>query len=160
MQDLDTLDTAANDEGGVYFTPVNPGTLEPLNMRIKLRSSNCESVRAKSRAFVRKLQTSTEFRKNGAIDVEQAEAQATEKLVACTVGWEGVKYHDITVCTAENARRLYTAPGLAWLRAQVLEFIEDQANFLPKAGPASTATPNGDSASAAPSTLKAIPAAA
>lgn len=151
--DLNTLNTAALDERGALFTPRHPATLEPLDMAIWLRSKNCESVRAKARAFIKRIQTSADFRKTGIVDADLAEAQAINNLVACTVDWQGVAFNGEPLpCTADNARRIYADPGLAWLRAQVAEFTEEQANFLPKAGPASTATQSSSSASVVRST--------
>ena len=90
--DLNTLNTAALDERGALFTPRHPATLEPLDMAIRLRSKNCESVRAKARAFIKRIQTSADFRKTGIVDADLAEAQAidrthrigqTKNVVAC-----------------------------------------------------------------------------
>ena len=151
--DLSSLNTAAADEGGVEFVPLHPATREPLDMTIKLRSANCESVRRKARALLKRLQSNPEFRKDGPIDPEFAEAQAIDRLITCTVSWSGVVYNGAALdCAAENARRIYGDPGLRWLRDQVSAFVEDQTNFLPKAVPSSTGTPSACSNSLAPKT--------
>lgn len=139
--DLSTLNTARLDEDGAVFVPRHPASQQKLDFSIRLRSSNCTAVRAKSRAFMTSLQTNPDFKKTGIMDAEQIDLHGTEVLVACTIGWENVTIGGETlVCNAANARAVWSDPGLTWLRAQAQEFISEAANFLPKGAPASSPT--------------------
>lgn len=139
--DLSTLNTARLDEDGAVFVPRHPETHQKLDISIRLRSSNCATVRAKSRAFMTALQTDREFKRTGIMDAEQVDRHGTEVLVACTVGWENVTRNgEALACNDANARAVWSDPGLTWLRAQAQEFIAEAANFLPKDAPASTPT--------------------
>ena len=67
---------------------------------------------------------------------EQAEADLVEKLAKLTQGWELVALDGAPLgveFSAANARELYALPELAWLREQVVEFINDLGNFRPPA---------------------------
>ena len=65
------------------------------------------------------------------ITPEELEAESTELLAALTAGWHLVTLdgHPLDVpFSIENARELYAAPALAWLREQVDEFAADRGN--------------------------------
>ena len=67
---------------------------------------------------------------------EQAEADLVEKLSKLTQGWDLVALDGAPLgveFSAANARELYALPELAWLREQVVEFINDLGNFQPPA---------------------------
>lgn len=151
--DLSTLNTARLDEDGAVFVPRHPATQQKLDFSIRLRSSNCAAVRAKSRAFMAALQTNPDFKKTGIMDAEQIDLHGTEVLVGCTVGWDNVTRNgEALACNAANARAVWSDPGLTWLRAQAQEFIAEAANFLPKDAPASTPTLSASSSLPARST--------
>lgn len=68
-----------------------------------------------------------------AVTIEQVESEALERLIAATAAWDlctldGEPIADFP-CSPENARALYQADVMAWLREQVQAFIEDRANF-------------------------------
>lgn len=166
--DYSQLNTAAADEGGVVFTPVHPRTNEKLPGRWTLRSKNSEVVRAKSKAYLTRLQNDRNFRKTGAVDLDDAEEQGTQVLVACVINWHDAEL-DADVfqigderlpCTAANVRRVLADPGFAWLRKQIGDFTDEEANFFTKAAKASTPTPSASSVSPVPSTPSPAPQAA
>ena len=72
------------------------------------------------------------------ITPEELEAESTELLAALTAGWHLVTLdgHPLDVpFSIENARELYAAPALAWLREQVDEFAADRGNFATPLSP-------------------------
>lgn len=63
---------------------------------------------------------------------EQNEADTVQLLVALTTGWYlvGMDGNHIDVpFNAQNAADLYAATSMAWVRAQVNEFVTEIANF-------------------------------
>jgi len=68
------------------------------------------------------------------IEPEEIEADTVDLLAALTAGWHLVGLNgtvlDVPFST-ENARELYSAPQLAWVREQADEFINDRGNFKP-----------------------------
>lgn len=66
------------------------------------------------------------------VSAEEVEASGTEVLVTLTKSWHlvGLDGAPLEVpCDPDNARELYSASGMAWLREQVDEFVFDRANF-------------------------------
>lgn len=65
-------------------------------------------------------------------DLQREEAENIDIAVAATRGWQGFTSMGAPwPCTAENARHLYTInPDI---RDQVLAFLRDRGNFLPRA---------------------------
>lgn len=62
------------------------------------------------------------------LDMEQAETDNLERVVACVTGWEGVALGEPLDFSPDNARRLFKeAP---WVMEQVRDFVTDRANFL------------------------------
>lgn len=62
-------------------------------------------------------------------DPAEDEEYETERLVACTLGWDGIARDGKPIpCTPEEAQALYES--VAWIRRQALAFLEDTANFL------------------------------
>lgn len=114
---------------------VHPTTRQPLRDQdgqpayIDVYSSDSSIARAHNRAVQqRRLNT----RGRGRLSTEQLEAEAIDLLAALTAGWRLVKLSgeplDVPF-TPENARELYAAPSLAWIREQVDEFAVERANF-------------------------------
>jgi hypothetical protein len=66
------------------------------------------------------------------IDMRQAELFAR-----LTAAWQLVSLVGEVIdieCTADHARQLYAAPGMAWLAEQVGTWVDTRANYVPKAG--------------------------
>jgi hypothetical protein len=65
-------------------------------------------------------------------DMRREEAENIDIAVAATVAWSGfTRNGEPFPCTAENARTLYTTN--ADIRDQVIAFVRDRGNFLPRA---------------------------
>lgn len=58
---------------------------------------------------------------------EMQEADRLELLVACTLGWQGIKWQGAEEFTKERVREMYRA--VAWIREQVNAFIVDRTSF-------------------------------
>jgi len=66
------------------------------------------------------------------------DALTVETLARCTAGWENIPQgwldgtNDETPAefSQENAKKLYSNPGVAWVKEQADEFIGTRANFL------------------------------
>lgn len=66
------------------------------------------------------------------ITPEELESESVELLSALTTGWYLVTLDGRVIdlpFTIENARELYAAPSLAWVREQVDEFVADRGNY-------------------------------
>lgn len=64
-------------------------------------------------------------------DPEDEEAQATDYLVLCTLGWRDLKIAGADVPFSKDAARaIYSDPKRAYVRRQVKAFLEDAANFI------------------------------
>lgn len=62
-------------------------------------------------------------------DPTEDEEYELDRLVACTLGWQGVCRDGNPIpCTPEEARALYESA--AWLRRQVLAYLDDALSFL------------------------------
>ncbi len=78
---------------------------------------------------------------------EDGEEDAMRVLVACTVEWSSnlTLEGKLFACGPENARKLYSHPGWAWIATQARAFIMGQNNFLPKRSTASSGGPSTNS---------------
>lgn len=63
---------------------------------------------------------------------EDLEAELTDRLAMLTTGWLLVGFDggiiDVEM-TEQNARELYAAPRMLWLREAILAWLDDRANF-------------------------------
>lgn len=99
---------------------------------IDLYSSDSEIARKHQRALTNERLSSKRLR-NAMISAEEIEANGNGTLAVVTHAWslctlDGDAIDDFP-CTFDNAKALYSAPEMAWLRAQVDEFVSDIANF-------------------------------
>lgn len=100
---------------------------------IDLYSSDSEIARKYQRALTNERLSSKRLR-NAMISAEEIEANGNGTLATLTHGWalctlDGDPIDDFP-CTFDNAKALYAAPEMAWLRAQVDEFAGDLGNFV------------------------------
>jgi hypothetical protein len=66
----------------------------------------------------------------------------TDTLLACTVNWTiKVLRGEAFPCNPQNARKLWTDMEFRWLRERALQFIIQDANFLPVSSKISSAPP-------------------
>lgn len=64
-------------------------------------------------------------------DPEEDEADETDLLVACTLGWRGLALAGQELAfSREAAARLYTDPKRRWLRAQVVAALNEREAFI------------------------------
>lgn len=169
MFDLSSLNTAAADDSGIWLPINHPGTGEPVGIEFRVRSKNCDVVRAKAKRYISRLQTDRDFREKGKVDLDAAEAHRIEVLVMCTAAWRycdaleakpRVYRSEIYVAnewvqfSAAKAKEIYMDSGWSWLFDQVEAAAKDEFNFLPQGVPLSTDTLNTSSLSAVPTIQK------
>jgi len=96
-------------------------------MRVRLVGKDSKEYRKAQRAITeRRLKSRSRANRFDADGIEQ---EATDLLVACTVGWEGFAEDgkDLEFNKA-NIRKVYT--NYPWIREQVDEFVDDRGNFM------------------------------
>ncbi len=123
-------------ERPVRMPLVHPSTRQPLRTKpdgkeayIEIYSADSEAARKHNRAIQRRR---LNMRGRGRITPEELEAEAVELLAALTTEWLLVDFEGKIIdvpFNAENARELYAAPSLSWIREQVDEFAGDRGNF-------------------------------
>jgi hypothetical protein len=130
--DLTELSTAKKSEDGAVLEVLHPTNDTKLGIKITVVGADSTIYRSfvnkQANAMRQKITPSRGF---NMAPIEKDQEQATDLLVACTLGWEGIdmdgkKYP----FSKENAKALYANPGFSWLREQVDKFIADRANFL------------------------------
>lgn len=133
---------------------VHPVTRQPLRdaegqeAYIELHSGDSEIARKHQRAVTRRRLA---MRGRGKIAAEELEAEAVELLAVLTAGWHLLDFNGGTIdvpFSPENARELYSANALSWIREQVDEFTADRANFSKAKSNSSATSPNTISAKA------------
>lgn len=117
---------------------LHPNTRQPLRDKkggeawIDLYSADSEVARKHNRAIQRRLLNVSARGQRIKRTPEELEAEALDLLVALTTGWHLVAMNgdplDVPF-SQENARELYGAPSMAWVREQVDEFAADRGNF-------------------------------
>lgn len=115
---------------------IDPVTRQPLHDKkgqgawIELHSSDSDAARRHFREVNRRK--SMPGGRVARSTPEQDEAEALATLAALTTGWYLVgrdgEHIDVPF-TIENAKDLYAATSLSWIREQVNEFAIDRANF-------------------------------
>ncbi len=113
---------------------MHPQTGAPVGASIELAGSGHPKRRKLEMEHARKLRVRVSRR--GRIefpDPVEDEEYEIDRLVVCTLSWEGVARdgHPIP-CTPEEIRELYTSA--AWIRRQAIAFLDDSANFLQSTG--------------------------
>lgn len=126
------------------LTLLHPNTRQPLRDKkgeeawIDLYSADSDVARKHNRAIQRRLLNVSARGQRIKRTPEELEAEGLDLLVALTTGWRLVSLsgdHMDVPFTAENARELYGAPSMAWLREQVDEFAADRGNFSGASSP-------------------------
>lgn len=125
---------------------LHPNTRQPLRTRpnkageaeaawVDIYSSDSKAARDHQREVQRRR---LNMRGRGRISPEELEAEAVDLLAALTVDWRLVSLDGAPIdvpFSGDNARELYAAPALAWIREQVDEFASDRANFPQPSSP-------------------------
>lgn len=135
--DLGEVDTKTRSEEGVAMTirklDGTELTRDGKPVQIFLRGPDSEAYLAGQQAQVRKRLSRAADRgslKAADIDLDEADRDALELMVSCTVKWDGVKTPDGKPidCTPDNVRALYQNYPL--IREQVDVFITNRAHFI------------------------------
>ncbi len=119
----------------VIFRFDNPVTGEPLDGPedpvLYLLPPQHENVQAVEKKFAKKLQ---EAQKKGMELSGLVEAYNTEAIIASIDSWENITFEgEKLVLNPANAKKLFSNTELPWVRSQVVAFINDTRNFMPKA---------------------------
>ncbi|MHB2205071.1 hypothetical protein [Methylobacterium sp. CM6257] len=133
--DLSNLDTTATAEAGATMEVVHPATGAPLTqdggavVSITLAGQDSERYRKADRRIANKRLQASSNGQRVKLTAEGIESDNLERLVACTIAWNGIGWGGADKeCTPENAREAYKR--LPWLREQAEAFTADRANFL------------------------------
>lgn len=123
---------------------LHPNTRQPLRDKdggeawIDLYSADSEVARRHNRAIQRRLLNVSARGQRIKRTPEEIEAEGVDLLAALTTGWRLVSMSgdplDVPF-NQENARELYAAPSMAWIREQVDEFAADRGNFSEASSP-------------------------
>lgn len=131
--DLSDINESAIDEGS-WMTVMNPEGTAPLTnvegeqIKIKVVGPDSSQYRKRFHQSVNSRLVNSKFKVGTS---EKMEEDATELLVACTVGWSGFRdKNEVFLYSPDNARVLYSKRPLAFIREQVDKFIADRTNFL------------------------------
>lgn len=134
--DLDAIDTKTLADEGVLMTVKKVGSSDPLIARngqpVKLRILGPDSDRYReiSRRQIQKRLRRYEGGKQQEIDIEEAESDALDILVGCTVGWENFFTPEGNeIQFSESAARILYAKYPV-LREQVDQFASSRQNFM------------------------------
>ena len=127
------LDIASITEAAEAEIPLpHPVTKVPLGASITVAGP--EHPKRKAIVFDRQRRIRARMQKTGRLqldDPEKSEEDDIALLAACTLGWNGLEEDGIAIAFSEAAAAaLYARPELGWLRAQVMEAINDRENFI------------------------------
>ena len=116
----------------------HPVTGAPLGASITLAGPEHPSRKALEFAKQRKLRAA--IQKTGRmelLDPQEDELDAVERLVACTLGWDGIADdagQPIEFSPAA-ASKLYATEGLTWLRDQIYTALGERERFIKACAP-------------------------
>lgn len=111
---------------------LHPQTQTPVTAYIELAGAGHPKRRKIELQRARDLRA--RIAKRGRVELTdpvEDEEYELDRLVACTLSWEGICRGRDKVpipCTPEEARKLYEEAD--WVRKQVAAFLDDAANFL------------------------------
>lgn len=130
--DLFKTDVAQLAEDGYTFAVKTPDGVD-TDWKIHVRGSQSKIVKDYARKLFQKIQTQTlrdqKRGKEREFDLDEAELQAVENAVLRIKGWEGLAFKGEPVpFTEAKAKELLL--DLDWVRKQVLEESENEANFI------------------------------
>ena len=135
--DLAEIDTKSLSDSGVDMVVHKIGTLEPLLAKngkpvsITLLGPDSDVYRDQSRVQVKKrLSRTTDVKSLSEIDLVEADQDALNLIVACTVGWKNVLNTDgkPVEFSKEAVRELYEKYPV--VREQADAFIVDRMRFI------------------------------
>lgn len=131
MVDLRNYDARPAAEEGRWLTLRDPQTGDELPARVLLKGTDSRAWKDAALAQRRARLEHMRKHEGAPLDPAVADAEDIERLVAVTAAWENLKVGEQDFpCTPENARELYS--GWPEFRGQVLAFLAERANFLPR----------------------------
>lgn len=134
MFDLATLDTTDAAEKGERMEVMHPTSGAPLMngstaIALILAGQDSDRYRVADRKISNKRLATSRNGQRITLTSEGIEADNLQRLVACTISWQGVAWDGAEKeCTPENVRAAYDR--WPWMREQAEAFIGDRANFL------------------------------
>ena len=139
MTDLASLAVSGSGKDeGAWMTITHPATGLPLEtadgspVRIRLVSLQSDACKRLTAQFHNQREKKRLGNRKYFPSAEEIQENSLEMLITATVEFEGVTFNERKLdYSPENARTLYNQ--LPWLREQAERFLEDWANFLPKA---------------------------
>lgn len=141
---LASLDTAAASETPYDLELISPFDGEPTGLFIQVLGHNCDAVRAvQNEQRNRDRKRLFEAQRTGKPQIptsDDDDADGLEIAVAATVGWyekkkggkreDGLPFGDKRLTfSKDEARKLYSMPGLGWMGGQVVRAMYDLGNF-------------------------------
>lgn len=120
-------------DSGAVLKLRHPRTEEVIpGMTLTLLGKDSKVLRAiqleRTQAALNRMQ------RRGAVDPVASEIidQATDDLVALTIGWEGFTDDDgaLMAFSKDAVKKIYNDPELSWIKEQAEKFINDRANFF------------------------------
>lgn len=133
--DLDAIDTKTLADEGVFMVVKRIGVDAPLiarngqPVRLRLLGPDSDRYRAISRRQIQKRLRRYEAGKPQEIDLDEAEKDTLDILVACTIGWENVFTPEGNEVPFSEAAALALYTSYPVLREQVDGFATSRANF-------------------------------
>lgn len=134
MFDLDTLDTTDAAETGERMEVAHPTSGATLMngstaIALILAGQDSDRYRVADRKISNKRLASSRNGQRMTLTAESIEADNLQRLVSCTIGWEGIAWGgEEKECTPENVRICYER--WPFMREQAEAFIGDRSNFL------------------------------
>jgi hypothetical protein len=94
-----------------------------------------EHPKRKAIEFSKQRRMITALARTGKIEITDPVEQEQDKidlLVACTLAWADIADAggEPILCTAENARKLYSAEGHGWLRKVLYDAMDERDRFI------------------------------
>ena len=126
--EITALSTAKLSNDGVLMLLRHPVTNEQLDAGLVLRGKDSKEYRKLTQEF-----RAQAMRQKMDDPMAMAEKRGKDSRVACTVDWVDMAYNGESKFSHELVRQMYDDEGLQWIVDQVDQFIQDRANFLPKA---------------------------
>lgn len=118
------------------MTILHPGSGRPITdgtgkgAFIDVYSSDSDVSRQHARNIV---QAKIDNPSRAKLSAEELESEAAGRVANLVSAWHLVTMDGQALdvaCTFENARELFLAPAMSWLREQVEDFAADRGNFL------------------------------
>jgi hypothetical protein len=131
---LDLSKLRTDGPSGAVFTPLDPSNRQPYlsetdgsPMTITLASPESDAGRKARRKLLDAIKD-----KKGSLTPDESDELDAELLANVTLAWTNIEWEgEPLACTIANARKIYSVPGLAWLRRDALAFYNTTGNFLP-----------------------------